>query len=305
MVVPIERIERRSTAVRSREAAHPKPSLSRDMRSLIVRVQIVLAVCVVGNLSPAADVSFLQSPLAGADGFLSEIPTDQNADNFSFVEKTKVNSVRWWGTYISSLPEPDQFTLRFFNAGAGIPQLNPSHEFTNLTVSRSDSGLLDKFGDTIYQYQAQIPTSVIVSAGSTAFISVLNTTVNGWFWQKSSNSGLNWFRFDDQDPWLSGDSGNLAFEVVAITPPPGDYDADFDVDNNDYNVWRRNFGLTGQSAADGNANGIVDAADYVVWRENLGTALGASASSAAVPEPTSLVLMLAGIFMTCARPVAP
>jgi hypothetical protein len=57
--------------------------------------------------------------------------------------------------------------------------------------------------------------------------------------------------------------------AVAI---PGDYDQSGVVDNNDFNVWRANFGEVADDAqsVDGNGDGFIDAADYVVWRKNLG-----------------------------------
>jgi hypothetical protein len=58
--------------------------------------------------------------------------------------------------------------------------------------------------------------------------------------------------------------------AVAI---PGDYDQSGVVDNDDFTVWRANFGEFAELAdgqPDGNGDGFVDAADYVVWRKNLG-----------------------------------
>jgi hypothetical protein len=79
----------------------------------------------------------------------------------------------------------------------------------------------------------------------------------------------------------------------------GDYNNDGIVDSNDYQVWRTNFGSTSQLDADGNGNGIVDAADYTIWRDHLGQMAG-SGSAAAVPESSSVVLLLTGIVLACA-----
>lgn len=77
---------------------------------------------------------------------------------------------------------------------------------------------------------------------------------------------------------------------------PGDYDADGEVTNNDYAVWRASFGTAGSNLpADGNKNGTVDAADYLVWRKNLGASVHAgagTAAGAAVPEPSILACLL-------------
>jgi hypothetical protein len=90
----------------------------------------------------------------------------------------------------------------------------------------------------------------------------------------------------------------------------GDYDFDGDVDQGDYTAWRAQFGSSGPFPingfyADGNRDGTVDAADYVVWRHNV--TVSASGTSnlhpestpatagalASVPEPSSLILLLA------------
>jgi glucose/arabinose dehydrogenase len=103
---------------------------------------------------------------------------------------------------------------------------------------------------------------------------------------------------------VSGD----VYRIVTDALLPGDYDADGDVDDDDYQEWKNAFG-TSAALPDGNGNGIVDAADYTVWRDNLGRSVhdpaGAAASAAgqaAVPEPAAsalcaplLGLMLLGV----------
>jgi hypothetical protein len=54
---------------------------------------------------------------------------------------------------------------------------------------------------------------------------------------------------------------------------PGDYDLSTVVDEDDFLLWRANFGEVGESPIDGNGNGVVDAADYTIWRDNLGKTL--------------------------------
>jgi hypothetical protein len=80
--------------------------------------------------------------------------------------------------------------------------------------------------------------------------------------------------------------------------PPGDYNKDKVVDGADYVVWRRTLGDTGAGlAADGNWSGAVDAGDYDVWKRNIGFSAIAGSGSAAVPEPSAIVLMLAGLLI--------
>jgi hypothetical protein len=53
-------------------------------------------------------------------------------------------------------------------------------------------------------------------------------------------------------------------------PIPGDYDGNRMVEEMDYIVWRRQYGLsvTPGTGADGNGDGIVDAGDYSLWRNH-------------------------------------
>jgi hypothetical protein len=88
---------------------------------------------------------------------------------------------------------------------------------------------------------------------------------------------------------------------------PGDYDADFDVDQDDFQVWRAGFGGTSDLSADGSGNGLVDVADYVLWRKYLGTSVmprkRPTTITASVPEPASLnsVLVAATIMQIALR----
>lgn len=74
----------------------------------------------------------------------------------------------------------------------------------------------------------------------------------------------------------------------------GDYNADGQVDFDDYDTWKSTFGFSviAGTEADGNINGLVDAADYSVWRDNLGASSGSASLAWAVPEPATGILTI-------------
>jgi hypothetical protein len=93
-----------------------------------------------------------------------------------------------------------------------------------------------------------------------------------------------------------------AFNVNAGVGP--DVNGDGFVDSLDYAIWVQNFGTAGP-AGDINGDGIVDAADYTDWQDaccgpfpgagsGSGSILGGVGSGAAVPEPTSALLLACG-----------
>ncbi|QDU91316.1 hypothetical protein Pla175_47370 [Pirellulimonas nuda] len=80
----------------------------------------------------------------------------------------------------------------------------------------------------------------------------------------------------------------------------GDYNLSGAVTAEDYQVWRADFGMSGDLFSDGNGDGAVNAADYTVWRDHLPPAAAVSASS--VPEPASALLLIPALLMLVRRP---
>lgn len=92
--------------------------------------------------------------------------------------------------------------------------------------------------------------------------------------------------YKDLDASTPIEAGARVMRVRYVNPLDGDYDIDGDVDEDDYSVWRRNFGSTYLLAADGNGNGVVDAADYAVWRDALNSSLGQGGGAATIAAVT-------------------
>jgi hypothetical protein len=91
--------------------------------------------------------------------------------------------------------------------------------------------------------------------------------------------------------------------AAAITVPEpgidGDYNDNDIVDAADYTVWRDKLGSSAILPNDPTP-GTVDSSDYTVWKNNFGMMAGSGSGSAlgsggAVPEPTSLMLVMAGL----------
>ncbi|MAT72360.1 MAG: hypothetical protein CMJ58_22890 [Planctomycetaceae bacterium] len=83
--------------------------------------------------------------------------------------------------------------------------------------------------------------------------------------------------------------------------------ADFDgstlVDGSDLMIWQRGFNLTGQvdnSMGDADNSGVVDGADLAVWQTQYGTNPAVAALVGAVPEPSSIALVIASLVGGCA-----
>jgi hypothetical protein len=94
--------------------------------------------------------------------------------------------------------------------------------------------------------------------------------------------------------------------VESVSPPetPGDYDYNGTVEQQDYAVWRANYGksVPQGSGADGNADGVVNSSDYVFWRKRLGSAGAAAAAIVTdwhVSEPVAVPME--AIAVTVAR----
>jgi hypothetical protein len=90
--------------------------------------------------------------------------------------------------------------------------------------------------------------------------------------------------------------GNLNLLYTFVPARVGDFNADSQIDAADYVVWRKGF-----------ATGTYSQADYNTWRANFGaTAAGAAAVAhsplqSAVPEPTTLAVLLSAILAVVTR----
>lgn len=95
-----------------------------------------------------------------------------------------------------------------------------------------------------------------------------------------------------------GENWGIAFFRDFVDVTPGDFNLDGAVDAADYTVWRDNFGNSESilyTAGDG--SGTVDQGDYNLWVANFGTI----ASSTAVPEPTTAILLMGGVAVLFSR----
>ncbi|WP_425395986.1 PEP-CTERM sorting domain-containing protein [Aeoliella sp.] len=103
-------------------------------------------------------------------------------------------------------------------------------------------------------------------------------------------------------PYVSG-IGALQFTVA---PQPGDFNADGTVNLADYNVWRDSLGATGLAPyerGDATGDGNVTIEDYDVWKSRFGQSSSGAAitGSEAVPEPSSLAIFVAAIWLLSNR----
>jgi hypothetical protein len=95
----------------------------------------------------------------------------------------------------------------------------------------------------------------------------------------------------------------LTFVGAPVPGPPGDYNNDGNVNAADYTTWRNNLGAPAGTLLNDVDGGTIGPAQYATWKAHFGTAAGAGAAalSVAVPEPALLVLVIAGVLVTCSR----
>lgn len=144
--------------------------------------------------------------------------------------------------------------------------------------------------------------STDTSGAIAASISPIGTTEHIFFQIPTTGMYDLWVNQFDADASPTQDYALAWWAMAALTPTnQGDYDHNGTVQQADYMIWKSSFGSTTSLAADGNGDGIVDAADYTIWRDHLGQMVSGSGSAAAVPEPSSVFLMVIGLLLTVRR----
>jgi len=92
---------------------------------------------------------------------------------------------------------------------------------------------------------------------------------------------------------FAGASGSVDLSVAGLL---GDYNENDVIDAADYTTWRDALTAGSSTLANDSTPGVVDESDFTYWRDHFGQTLGSGAGvgSAAVPEPTTLLLAFAG-----------
>jgi hypothetical protein len=151
-----------------------------------------------------------------------------------------------------------------------------------------DVGRFAFLGGTLQVFLVNLGGGAFVPAVGNTFTILTADDVNGTFDNLSAPSGFEWD--------LTYNPTSVVLSVTGIGAA-GDYNHDGTVNAADYTVWRNSLGTSGPDA-DGNHNGMVDTGDYLVWKNafGMGSGSGSAIMPGAVPEPTTLSLILLGVF---------
>jgi hypothetical protein len=158
----------------------------------------------------------------------------------------------------------------------------------------------------------------LVATDSVSIAGIFHVDLLGGFvpqignvFQIISSSGIVTGKFGSASlPTLTGANWQLRYSpnsVLLQVALVGDYNFNGVVDAADYVVWRKSLGQVGIGLlADGNRNGQIDTGDYSVWRSHVGQIPGSGSgtgisANAAVPEPSTLLLMILTAAGSCLK----
>jgi hypothetical protein len=143
-------------------------------------------------------------------------------------------------------------------------------------------------------------TNVLPDAGTTYTI-LTSSSLSGAFTNVASGARIDTLEgtgsflvhFGEGSPFDPNHVVLSAF--IEISDVPGDYNEDGVVNAADYVVWRdKNGSAFDLPNRDPSAMGNIGPADYEFWVDHFGESAASGASSALVPEPTAIAMLLAG-----------
>ena len=173
---------------------------------------------------------------------------------------------------------------------AAIDAYSPAESFGH-------SGILGELLPSVASaFEVDEPFHRISPGGPPNFSTWLDGTANFYF-SAGPSAYIAIYRII-ADPVVNITSATLVVTGERLeAAPTADFDGDGTVDGDDLRCWQSAFGsrnLITFAGADADADADVDGADFLVWQRQLGSAT-ATASTAAIPEPASLALVLMGI----------
>jgi hypothetical protein len=255
----------------------------------------LLAPMLLGQFASAEEVLDQQSP--GPIGF-GQSPSDavEWAQSFTVGVTGTLSRIDVYVAKIFAVIE--NLTVTIYDADSGVP-----------TTSLGSATLLSGPMSSMAAFH-----SVDVSGLA---ISVTAGDKLAFGLKKAPDSGIHIMPFDGGNPYAGGNtfSRNLGPPILAWVAQPtadfgfktyvnveedtelfGDYNDDGTIDAVDYTVWRNTFGSGGSLLHDATPESVAEE-DYDYWKAHYGESSPGS-GGLAVPEPTSILLAVAGIIAT-------
>ena len=199
-------------------------------------------------------------------------------------------------------------TIDFGNIAVGSSPSPMNFSVFNLLAASGFSANMDFDSFTPSGNTSAFTTNLAASAGSLSIAAGSSQSFAASFVAMTVGTFTANYMLNISDENIAGAlNSSITLTLTGKTRLPGDYNGDLKVDAADYAAWRKtmNQPVTAFSGADGDGNGWVDSLDYDVWRTHFGqTASGSGGGSstmanAAVPEPASCLLIVAGA-LACA-----
>jgi hypothetical protein len=278
------------------------------LRSLYAAIRRPVFAAALGSVS-----SIWLSTNAAADYVINDFNSADEVAGWYFEDWSSATAAAEWDSTVDSLGNPNSGSLKItidFDAANGKNDANFSRQFspavdaTPATLLIADILVAEESPDTPW--------------GDEGYMQLVARTGDNWDWTAQLGANLDsdgQWRALDIPPvaplndiraltfqlWGGGDQNlqgtttlwldNLRFIGDFPDPSkPGDTDDDGDVDLDDLNNVRNNFGAVGESSGDADDDGDVDLDDLNAVRNNFG-----AAGSQSVPEPSTALLALGGI----------
>ena len=151
------------------------------MRLLKFSILVALLVLAAGSAAQAS--SYSQALNLNGDGGSFSYPSQQIADAFQLSAPATLSTLDWYGdNFANSFPATVTFTINLYTDTGGVPSLTPFSS-QSVTASAVDTGLSESdccsAKAEIFLFNATLPSGVGLSAGTTYWLSVLDTSGSG------------------------------------------------------------------------------------------------------------------------------
>lgn len=145
-------------------------------------------------------------------------PTQAIADDFNLGSNTSIGAVSVWGVYYPNNVQVDNFTIKIYSDGGGLPGTllySGAPASTNSVYTG-----VDAFGVGVYETSMTLASAFNAAGGTSYWLSVINNTNLGsdWGWVTSSDDFNGAFTLDSGGSWNQLGSSS-AFRLYDVPAP--------------------------------------------------------------------------------------